>query len=70
MVAQLGLPPFRIDVRTGISGVTFEEAWEGRVESDFSGVTVPVIGRAAFVRNKRATGRLKDLADLESLGED
>lgn len=69
MVAQLGLPPFRIDILTGVSGVTFAEAWDERVENDFEGVLVPFIGRSAFVRNKRASGRLKDLADLESLGE-
>ncbi len=67
-VAQFGLPPWRIDILTGISGVTFDEAWPGRVEAPFDGVAVPFIGRAEFVRNKRASGRLKDLADIESLG--
>ena len=69
MVAQLGLPPYRIDVLTGVSGVSFDEAWIERVEDDFAGIRVPFIGRSAFIRTKRATGRLKDLADLESLGE-
>ena len=70
MVAQIGLPPWRIDIMTGISGVTFEEAWGDRVESEFDGVRVPFIGRAAYIRNKRASGRLKDLADIESLGDE
>lgn len=70
VVAQLGMPPFRIDVMTGISGVEFEQAWSDRVEVPFDDLAkVPVIGRAAFVQNKRASGRLRDLADLESLGE-
>jgi hypothetical protein len=69
MVAQFGAPPHRIDVMTGISGVSFEEAWAGRVEEDFEGVRAPFIGREAFIRNKRSSGRLKDLGDLESLGE-
>ena len=69
MVAQLGLPPYRVDLLTGISGVTFEEAWEGRVVAEFSGLQVPYLGREALVQNKRATGRLRDLADLEALGE-
>ncbi len=69
MVAQFGLPPYRIDILTGISGVSFAEAWDGRVEELFDDVRVPFIGRAALIRNKRASGRTKDLADLEALGE-
>ena len=68
MIAQVGLPPWRVDILTGISGVTFDEAWPERVEDSFDGVRVSFIGRAAFIRNKRATGRTKDLADIESLG--
>ena len=67
-VAQFGLPPWRIDILTGISGVTFDEAWPGRVEAPFDDVQVPFIGRDAYIRNKRASGRVKDLADIESLG--
>lgn len=69
-VAQFGLPPFRLDFLTSISGVTFDEAWEERVEGEIEGVRVPVLGRQSFIRNKRASGRKKDLADLEALGED
>lgn len=69
MVVQFGLPPYRIDILTGVSGVSFEEAWNERIEDQFEGVRVPFIGRAALIRNKRASGRMKDLADLESLGE-
>jgi hypothetical protein len=68
MIAQLGLPPWRVDILTGISGVMFDEAWPERIEDLFDGIRVPFIGRAAFIRNKRATGRTKDLADIESLG--
>lgn len=67
-VAQFGLPPFRIDIMTSISGVTFEAAWNERVEGRIEGVLVPIIGRDSFIKNKRASGRKKDLADLESLG--
>jgi hypothetical protein len=69
-VAQFGLPPHRIDVMTGISGVTFADAWAEHVDGMFADLRVPYIGRAAFIRNKRATGRKKDLGDLESLGEE
>lgn len=68
-VIQLGLPPYRIDLLTGISGVSFAEAWADRVEDAFEGVRAPFIGRNALIRNKRASGRTKDLADLEALGE-
>ena len=67
-VVQFGLPPWRIDMLTGISGVTFDEAWPDRIEAYFDDVLVPFIGQTAFIRNKRASGRLKDLADIESLG--
>jgi hypothetical protein len=67
-VIQIGLPPRRIDVLTAISGVPFEEAWPERVTHDVQGLAVPFIGRAALVKNKRAAGRAKDVADLEALG--
>lgn len=68
-VVQIGLPPRRIDLLTSISGVEFDEAWPARVAHDVDGLAVPFLGRAALVRNKRASGRTKDEADLEALGE-
>jgi hypothetical protein len=68
-VIQIGLPPRRIDLLTSISGVEFEEAWGGRVVHELDAVAIPFLGRAALVQNKRATGRAKDRADLEALGE-
>lgn len=70
VVIQLGLPPRRIDVLTGITGVDFEEAWAGRVVHRLEELDVPFLGREALIRNKRAAGRLKDLGDLEALGEE
>ena len=68
-VVQVGLPPRRIDILTSISGVGFEDAWPERVTHRTEGLAVPFLGRAALVRNKRASARAKDLADLEALGE-
>ena len=69
-VVQLGLPPRRIDVLTSISGVPdFAAAWSDRVVQPVRGRHIPFIGREALIRNKRATGRTRDLADLEALGE-
>jgi hypothetical protein len=67
VVAQFGLPPNRIDILTGISGVTFERAWANRVEAVLEGVQVPVLGLADLLENKRAAGREKDRADLKGL---
>jgi hypothetical protein len=66
----MGLPPSRIDVLTMLSGLSFAEAWPGRTNAEFGPLTVDVIGREAFITNKRATGRAKDLGDIESLGPD
>lgn len=68
-VVQIGVPPRRIDVLTAISGVTFDEAYGGVVVHEVDGMPIPFLGRDALVRNKRASGRAKDLADLEALGE-
>lgn len=69
IVFQMGLPPLRIDVLTALSGLTFEEAWPTRTHANFGPVTVEVLGREAFIKNKRVTGRAKDLGDIEALGE-
>jgi hypothetical protein len=67
-VVQIGLPPNRIDILTGISGVPdFDAAWQDRVVTTVRERQVPFLGRAALLANKRATGRLKDLADVEAL---
>jgi hypothetical protein len=68
IVVQLGLPPYRIDVLTSVSGLTFDLAWADRIEAVVEDVRSPVLGLDSFVRNKRASGRKKDLADLEALG--
>jgi hypothetical protein len=70
LVIQIGLPPRRIDVLTGLSGLQFDEAWDTRFVHAVDTLRVPFLGREALIRNKRATGRFKDLGDLESLGED
>lgn len=69
VVAQLGVPPYRIDILTSISGVDFDAAWGDQTMGEIAGVLVPILGRRAFVINKRAAGRTKDAADLEALGE-
>ncbi len=66
-VYQIGLPPKRIDILTEISGVEFDEAWESRVAQEADGLTISFLGRQDLLRNKQASGRTKDLADIELL---
>jgi len=66
-VVQLGIAPDRVDLMTAIDGVSFADAWSGRVSGRFGAVPVFYIGKAELVRNKRATGRAQDLADVEAL---
>ena len=67
-VIQLGYPPLRIDLLTSIDGVDFDDAYGRRVEVDLAGVTVPFISLMDLRRNKQASGRTQDLADLEAAG--
>lgn len=66
-VVSLGEPPNRIDILTSISGVTFEAAWESRVETLLDDQRVALLGFADLLANKEASGRQKDKADLEKL---
>jgi hypothetical protein len=66
-VIQLGIPPFRIDILTSISGVEFTSAWQESVQGTLFDVPVQFIGREAFIRNERASGRTKDLDDIRAL---
>ena len=68
-VVQLGVPPVRIDLLTSLTGVSWEEARAHRVAGHYGDIPVHFIGKTEYVRNKRATGRKKDAADLEALGE-
>jgi hypothetical protein len=66
-VIQIGVAPNRIDLMTSISGVGFEEAWSSREFGELGSVRLPFISRDMLKRNKKATGRTQDLADLEHL---
>lgn len=68
-VYQIGVPPNRIDLLTSISGVEFEDAWPRRIEVAIEGKPIPVLGRNDLIRNKEATGRARDRADLALLRE-
>jgi hypothetical protein len=67
VVYQIGVPPGRIDILTELTGVSFAKAWPDRIRRAFGEIEVDFIGRAAFLQNKRATGRPKDLGDIEGM---
>jgi len=71
IIVQFGVPPNRIDLINEIEGVSFEEAWKGRVEEVLEGGIcegkVYFIGLQELIKNKKAAGRYKDLEDLKYL---
>lgn len=67
MVIQLGVQPVRIDIITSISGVNFEEAFNFKEEKQFGKSKAYFISKELLIKNKKASARKKDLADLELL---
>ena len=66
-IIRMGNPPMRLDITTSISGVEFEECYSSRVVDILEGVEVNIIDLPHLKLNKKAAGRMKDLADLEYL---
>lgn len=69
LIFQIGVPPVRIDILTEIAGLQFEEAWRDRVPTRFDHEPTSVLSLAHLLANKRAAGRLQDLADAERIEE-
>ena len=66
-VFQIGVAPFRIDLLTSITGVDFARAWQNKIAMTIEGQEFFCIGLNDLLANKKATGRPKDLADIDSL---
>ncbi|MBI5790237.1 MAG: nucleotidyltransferase [Rhodocyclales bacterium] len=66
-VVQLGYPPFRIDLLTSIDGVDFAAAWARREQVEHDGLRINFIGLEDLKANKRASGRPRDIDDLDNL---
>lgn len=66
-IIRMGVPPVRIELLTGISGVNFDECYQRRRIGELDGVPVSFISLADLKTNKQAAGRTKDLNDLEHL---
>jgi predicted nucleotidyltransferase len=66
-IVRIGFPPVRIEVLNSISGIGFEDAYPKRIEEHIDGVRMPFIDLESLLKNKAASGRMKDLADIEGL---
>lgn len=66
-VFQIGVAPRRVDIITGASGLQFEESFRHSEEVDIEGIQVRILSLDDLIRNKRASGRTRDLADAEAL---
>ena len=67
-IVQLGVAPERVDIITSLTGVSWKAAVFGSCAGHYGDISVRYLGKGEFVRNKRALGRAKDLADIETLG--
>jgi hypothetical protein len=63
----MGVPPFRIELMTSADGLNFDEAFANSIQSTIDGTIVRINSLDDLKKNKRGTGRLKDLSDLENL---
>jgi hypothetical protein len=69
-IFQLGNPPLRIDLLNEISGITFDEAWENRITTEYGDQTITVIGKKDLIQNKKESDREQDRLDVKRLEEE
>jgi len=67
LVYQIGVDPVRVDILTDIDGVSFSDAWNHRLSASYGEISVNVIARNDLIKNKLATGRSQDIADIDRL---
>ena len=66
-IIRFGSPPMRLEILNEISGVSFQDCWDGRNQFEIDGLEIPLIGSRELIQNKRSSGRAKDLVDAEML---
>ncbi len=66
-IIRMGVPPVRLEITTSISGVEFDECYQARIVDDLDGVKVNLIDLENLKKNKKASGRLKDITDFKKL---
>lgn len=67
-VFQIGVAPGRIDLLTSLTGLQFAPAWKNRRRAHYGSVPISLLSERDFLRNKRALGRPRDLADADEVG--
>jgi hypothetical protein len=66
---RMGVPPNKLEITNFIDGVTFDDCFKNRVRVKIDGLELNLIGLVDLRKNKKASGRNKDLADLDNLPE-
>ena len=69
IIFQIGVAPRRIDILTSVDGLNFEDAFANSQTVEIEGIFVQALSVPDLIKNKRSTGRTKDLADVETLEE-
>ena len=67
LIYQIGVAPIRIDIIAGLSGISFDVAWENRVKSKYGDIVINVVGIKELIKLKKTTKRKQDLLDLDEL---
>jgi predicted nucleotidyltransferase len=67
-IIRMGFPPVKIEMINSISGLSFNEVWENRISGHYGTIPVNFISYGHLLRNKRESGRPKDIADFDELG--
>ena len=67
LVFQIGVAPYRVDILTSLTGLRFEIAWRRRRRAHYGRIPISLLSESDFVKNKRALGRARDLADAEEI---
>ncbi len=66
-IVRMGFPPMRIEILNQIDGVNFSHCYERRTMGEIDDLKIPIISIADLLENKKASGRPKDLADIDAL---
>ncbi|HMD68250.1 MAG TPA: DUF6036 family nucleotidyltransferase [Chitinivibrionales bacterium] len=66
-IIRMGVSPVMIELINAISGVSFEKAWENRIRGSYGKVTAFYLSKPDLLKNKKASGRPQDIADIEEL---
>ena len=66
-VVRMGMPPTRIEILTGATGIQFDECYQSRKRIKLDDISINFISKKLLIKNKKAAGRPKDIADVDAL---